>query len=639
MCCMALSEKAKKRWIDKVRAFKDERGLRYADNEHKRFCESEEKVPYDRVPVFKTDVISLDFPRLGGLYYSRSFIQLAYPVKWEPDVMRINTFSHDLLDPVMQTMPGYVKGPISDLLDMDWHRECLEYLRALSPLQLVVLFDYTLDGYKYTNNAGWHTVDVDRRVEVDDEKMGVPFYEIKSRIWPGAVYLARHGVDGKPFHRLDQGEICRKRADIAELRAALAQHLSKRAGDAKVAIAVNKKLADELVNIAGWKEVIETIATLDERLTDILFLLSKWVCKYLHLNFILNYVLKTYKEEMFRILQEAPAVNREMVVYRGVTDDYYMHTRGRKNVYLNETPISVSLNPTVAIDFLYNKYMSAGWGGRVGNCCLKVIRVMPGTPALAMWPIIGGQQAEILLPPGTTYLISSHRLRPIIAGVPTFTSGEALKSEVCWGEMMKRKSADNKDGLLFPNKWVTEITVDGSAAAIRHANKKATPPAPPPVKARGVKPQPERVVEPKPELVEAAPVSAQSQPGKSRRKSSAKDRRHRMLDFAERAGYIPGTHVSSKGNARRAPTMKQLKEWMHAQGLAKIPRPCPRTYAALQRRQSEFQCLNTKATRGVKTAEKIQDYARRSGYEYVGGVTTLADERRAVRVTTLSFIL
>eukprot|EP00899_Mesostigma_viride_P012919 jgi/Mesvir1/21628/Mv04050-RA.1 len=588
MCCMALSEKAKKRWIDKVRAFKDERGLRYADNEHKRFCESEEKVPYDRVPVFKTDVISLDFPRLGGLYYSRSFIQLAYPVKWEPDVMRINTFSHDLLDPVMQTMPGYVKGPISDLLDMDWHRECLEYLRALSPLQLVVLFDYTLDGYKYTNNAGWHTVDVDRRVEVDDEKMGVPFYEIKSRIWPGAVYLARHGVDGKPFHRLDQGEICRKRADIAELRAALAQHLSKRAGDAKVAIAVNKKLADELVNIAGWKEVIETIATLDERLTDILFLLSKWVCKYLHLNFILNYVLKTYKEEMFRILQEAPAVNREMVVYRGVTDDYYMHTRGRKNVYLNETPISVSLNPTVAIDFLYNKYMSAGWGAESATAV---------------------------------------------------SSGKALKSEVCWGEMMKRKSADNKDGLLFPKKWVTEITVDGTAAAIRHANKKATPPAPPPVKARGVKPQPERVVEPKPELVEAAPVSAQSQPGKSRRKSSAKDRRHRMLDFAERAGYIPGTHVSSKGNARRAPTMKQLKEWMHAQGLAKIPRPCPRTYAALQRRQSEFQCLNTKATRGVKTAEKIRDYARRSGYEYVGGVTTLADERRAVRVTTLSFIL
>eukprot|EP00899_Mesostigma_viride_P011236 jgi/Mesvir1/20112/Mv13351-RA.1 len=351
-----LTEKLKKRWIDKFNALRKERELRYVDQAHKRFCEAREDAPYDRVPVFETGVISLEFPRLGELIYKRSVIKLAYPIKWEPDVMEIKTFRHDLLDPVFQTMPGYVKGSISDLIDMDWYRDCLKYMRELSPLQLILLYDYTRDGYKYTNNRGWGAVETDRKVEVQDEEDGypTPFYEVKSGIWPGVVLLSRSGGEGFSFHELDQDKICRRRADIAELRSALITHLSRRSDDPNVALVVADRLEGELLKMAGWKEVIAMIARLDERLMDIIFLLSKWVCKYLHLTFLQDYVLKEYAREMFTILQEAPAVNREMIVYRGVTEDYYMPIRGRRDVYSNTFPISVSVNPGVAINFLFN---------------------------------------------------------------------------------------------------------------------------------------------------------------------------------------------------------------------------------------------------------------------------------------------
>eukprot|EP00899_Mesostigma_viride_P003198 jgi/Mesvir1/1287/Mv03755-RA.1 len=328
---MALTEKAKKRWIDKFNRLREERDSRYADQAHRRFCEAEGNASYDRVPVFETGVSQLEFPRLGWLLYHRSFMILAYPPKWESETLEIKTFRHDLLDPVFQTMPGYVRGDIPDLIDMKWYGDCLEYLRGLSPLQLILLHDYARDGYKYTNSQGWNVVETDRIIEVQDE-------ERRSR-----------------------------------------STSTRRSGDPNVALVVDNRLKGELVNMAGWKEVIAMIAKLDERLMDIIFLLSKWACKYLHLTFIQEHVLKEYAREMFAILQEAPVINREMIVYRGVTEDYYMPARGRRDVYKNTFPISVSVDPAVAINFLFNRICvfdkdheiagDGSWRGPAGEPC------------------------------------------------------------------------------------------------------------------------------------------------------------------------------------------------------------------------------------------------------------------------------
>eukprot|EP00899_Mesostigma_viride_P026007 jgi/Mesvir1/6591/Mv08884-RA.1 len=271
--------------MDKVKAIRSQIDSRYVDDEHRRFCKSSGDETFSRVPEFKTGVVSLEFPRLDGPSYIRSAMALAYPIKWTPRKLEIDTFSHSLLDPVFQAMPGYVKGDMSDLIDMEWYNACLSYLRTLGRLDFIIVMDYTYNGASFTNGNGAMNLQRQREIDIEDEKDG---------------YV-------KPLSNSTR---------------------------------------------------------------------------------------------------------------RGI--------------------------------------------------CIKVIHVLPGTPALCLWPIGGHEdQKEIVLPPGTNYLIKSHRLRNIVVEVPTFTQGKAVRGEVCWDEMVKRKARNPKFEKMFPRKWVTEIYVDGTAAAIR----------------------------------------------------------------------------------------------------------------------------------------------------------------------------
>eukprot|EP00899_Mesostigma_viride_P000400 jgi/Mesvir1/10360/Mv10561-RA.1 len=473
-----LSDKAKKRMLDKLKAMRSEHDSRYVDDEHRRFCKSRGNETYSRVPEFETGVVSMEFPRLDRPHYIRSAMALAYPVKWTTEKLEMDTFRHSLLDPVLRTMPGYVKGDMSDLIDMEWYDACLKYLTTLSRLDFIIVMDYTYNGAAFTNGKGAYKIHVQRDIELMDENDGYvkPLSKYVDPLWPGVVRLCERGWNGKPFDGLDTRDVFRKRPDVEELRAALASHLSARAQDKDVETPVGKKLADELATLSSWEHVVRKIATLDDRFMDILYLMSKWVYKYLKTPFMQEHVLTTYADDLARILREAPPLRREMVVYRGVVNDYYMPKRGTRDVFQNPFPVSVSIDPSVAVKFLYDEFFTGSQDQRTKDCCLKVIHVMPGTPALCVWPIGGHvDQREIVLPPGTNYLIKSHRLRHIIVEVPTFTKGKAVRSEVCWDEMVKRKPRDHKYEKMFPKKWVTEIYVDGTAAAIRHNNqKKAT---------------------------------------------------------------------------------------------------------------------------------------------------------------------
>eukprot|EP00899_Mesostigma_viride_P026150 jgi/Mesvir1/671/Mv17283-RA.1 len=354
-----LSDKAKKRMMDKVKAIRSQIDSRYVDDEHRRFCKSSGDETFSRVPEFKTGVVSLEFPRLDRPSYIRSAMALAYPIKWTPRKLEIDTFSHSLLDPVFQAMPGYVKGDMSDLIDMEWYNACLSYLRTLGRLDFIIVMDYTYNGASFTNGNGAMNLQRQREIDIEDEKDG---------------YVKPLSKDCAPLWRVT----CR------------------RAQDKEVETPVGKPLAEELAALSSWEQVVRKIATLDHRFMDILYLLSKWIYSHLDLSFKKNYVLTTYAEELGRILREAPPVGREMVVYRGVTNEYYMPRKGTRDVFQNPYPVSVSIDPP---------WRSNSW--------------------------------------------------------------KAVRGEVCWDEMVKRKARDPKYEKMFPRKWVTEIYVDGTAAAIR----------------------------------------------------------------------------------------------------------------------------------------------------------------------------
>jgi hypothetical protein len=82
-------------------------------------------------------------------------------------------------------------------------------------------------------------------------------------------------------------------------------------------------------------------------------------------------VMTLFKDDLKRIINNAPAVKKEIVVYRGVKDDYFL--KGAKdNYYTNTSFVSCSLDPSYALTFL-----------RADNqCCLKRITILPGTKVL-----------------------------------------------------------------------------------------------------------------------------------------------------------------------------------------------------------------------------------------------------------------
>lgn len=81
-------------------------------------------------------------------------------------------------------------------------------------------------------------------------------------------------------------------------------------------------------------------------------------------------VMELFKADLSRIINASPPIDKQLVLYRGVKDDYFM--RDAKNrYYTNKTFVSCSLDPNHAYKYL-----------RGNNCCFKRIVMLPGTHAL-----------------------------------------------------------------------------------------------------------------------------------------------------------------------------------------------------------------------------------------------------------------
>eukprot|EP00899_Mesostigma_viride_P000416 jgi/Mesvir1/10375/Mv10575-RA.1 len=453
--------------------------VRYASEAHERFCKH--GGPFDHSPAFKLDEISLNYSKLEIRDYKQTPIPLGRRPKWLPEKstsLTIDTFYHELLDPMVRNAVGYVKGGFPDLIDMEWHRRCSEYLRELPQLDLISLVSYTVDSFGYTNSdkskyARAFQTNRDEELRDAEEGHATPFYRLNNPTWPGLVRLITDGVKGKPFSRLDPVKICYKPFDLEELRQGIRWHLAEREKDPTMDLSASAPLRDRLANLSAWRDVIETIASLDHRHMDILYLLTMWVSKYLNVNTLKEGAVR-YQEDFRRVLAAAPVIGREMTVYRGVTSHYYRPADPSSDTYVNKFPVSTSVSAEQSIRFL-NSTTNTG-KHKSPSCCFKVIRLAPGTPALCLWPVAPEpMQAEILLPVGITYRIRSHTRQQLVAGVPRFSPWGVDREEVCWERIVKRA---NREETAFPNSWVTEIDVDGSNLSSRKRKRDPEDPSP-----------------------------------------------------------------------------------------------------------------------------------------------------------------
>lgn len=112
-------------------------------------------------------------------------------------------------------------------------------------------------------------------------------------------------------------------------------------------------------------------------------------------------VIKTYIEDLNRIIYDSPPVKSKMTVYRGVKNDYFLKGKQGK-MYTTDSFVSTSLNLASALAF-------AG-----PTCCFKRIVLLPGTRALLITGVSKFMnEVEVLLGSKTKFYITNESTKII----------------------------------------------------------------------------------------------------------------------------------------------------------------------------------------------------------------------------------
>lgn len=127
-------------------------------------------------------------------------------------------------------------------------------------------------------------------------------------------------------------------------------------------------------------------------------LVSLW--NLLHVS-VYKKVIELFHEDLTRIITKSPPLTKDVVVFRGVKNDFYL--QGARNGFYNNIGfVSTSLDIEKAQFFqkLGDEHK------RGSDCCIQRIILVKGTKALLMMPISQyGDEKEILLNHGSIYKI------------------------------------------------------------------------------------------------------------------------------------------------------------------------------------------------------------------------------------------
>jgi hypothetical protein len=137
-------------------------------------------------------------------------------------------------------------------------------------------------------------------------------------------------------------------------------------------------------------------------------------------HMLIEFIQKTidmFIVDMKNIFKNAPPLTKEMTVYRGVKDDFYL--KGAKNgIYKNNGFISTAIDVNVAEMFRNGEDKIRSDLG----CCLKRITLVPGTRVVTLMPVSPFGEKEILLNDGSLYLIKKERVIKTLYNEPSNAS-------------------------------------------------------------------------------------------------------------------------------------------------------------------------------------------------------------------------
>lgn len=241
-------------------------------------------------------------------------------------------------------------------LDKDWLDEHNKYISNLSNEDLFNLYGYTHKGDVYVNHWLRKTLDVDRFMDDIDE-----FAEMENEYDYFPLFFPALRVAAK--YSMSSLDIVFKTPPAQKDKV------------------IFSKLNHSNISITKKYELLSSIANL------------------LSFDRFWRSVLEEYWQTLERIIREAPVTKEHMILYRGVSDDYYLTQlmmNHRERVHIAESFVSTSTSIHAASKF----------ADFHTNCCFIRMYVPKGTPMVLMAGLSKYDEAEFLLNHRTQFYIT-----------------------------------------------------------------------------------------------------------------------------------------------------------------------------------------------------------------------------------------
>ena len=137
--------------------------------------------------------------------------------------------------------------------------------------------------------------------------------------------------------------------------------------------------------------------------------------------------IKSYTDDLSRIIKNSPPIKHTTIVFRGVKDKYYIDN-AVNNTFKSSTFISTSYSPERAMTFTSSVF------GQTTECCFKKIILGPGTKCLFMEAITSVRnEYELLLDKDTEFAIIEDADKEYTSLIPHTYKG------LCDGRYIERK--------------------------------------------------------------------------------------------------------------------------------------------------------------------------------------------------------
>lgn len=241
-------------------------------------------------------------------------------------------------------------------LDKDWLEEHNKYISGLSTEDLFNLYGYTHKGDVYVNHWLRRSLDIESFMnDIEEFAQLASEYEYFPLFFPALRVAAKYSMSN---------------SDIVFQTPPTQKD--------KVTFS---RLTHNNVSLTTKYELLSSIA-------DILSFDRFW-----------RSVLEEYWQTLDRIIREAPVTKEHMILYRGVSDDYYLTQfmmNHRDRVHVAESFVSTSSSIHAAAKF----------ADFDTNCCFIRMYVPKGTPMVLMAGLSKYDEAEFLLNHRTQFYIT-----------------------------------------------------------------------------------------------------------------------------------------------------------------------------------------------------------------------------------------